>query len=318
MAASPCASLGTSGKKESTRWIAAGILFAGIVMARGELTPVVLEYNTGRPYLSPITTLPGTGVAIPYYDEDGFITKPLGPIDTKAPYRVAIYGPGSYPENSTAFVKLLKGSSYEVFGRNNEVFDAISIDLAEYSTVFPTPKTIGFIGTKADGNLVSTSFITDGRIGPGAPGGGFETFHFPHTFQDLVNLRADSTGFSLDNLKLQVISEPPVIVQASASASILWPPNRNMIPIGFNVRIESGTGGSIWRVAGIECSESCPDNDMQILNEHAVSLRAARFGNGPGRVYTVWLQATDEAGNSSDWFPVEVFVPHDRRNKSGR
>ncbi len=292
------------------------MLFASTALVRGEWTSIVLEYNTGRPYLTYIATLPGTGALIPYYDEDGFMTKPLGPILTKAPYGMGIYGPGKFPDNGTAYIKLASGNSYEVFGMKGEVFDALSVDLAEYSTVFPVPKTIGFVGTKADGSLVRTSFTTDGKIGPGAPGRGFETFLFPVSFQDLVNLRAANDGFSLDNLKLRVVPAPPVIVEASASMDVLWPPNRKMIPIRLETRVEGGVGESAWRVVGIECSETCPASDMQITGEHGVSLRAARSGKGTGRVYTVWLEATDEAGQSSEQFEVDVYVPHDLGDRS--
>lgn len=225
-------------------WLAALVLTASIPAAPGQAPTITLEYNTGRPYLSPITTLPKTGVLIPYYDEDGFITNPIGPIDTKAPYRVAIYGPGGYPDNSTAFIKLSSGCSYDVYGQNNEVFDALAVDLAEYSIVFPVPKTIGFLGTKADGSLVRTSFTTDGRIGPGAPGGGFETFFFPDSFRDLVNLQATNDLFSLDNLTLRLVPDPPVIVEANASRVVIWPPNRKMVPVTFDARIENGAGES--------------------------------------------------------------------------
>ena len=300
---------------KSSHWMATAMLFASTALVRGELTPIVLEYNTGRPYLTYIATLPGTGALIPYYDEDGFMTKPLGPILTQAPYGMALYGPGKFPDNGTAFIKLGSGNSYEVFGMNGEIFDALSIDLAEYSTVFTVPKTISFVGTKADGSLVRTSFRTDGKIGPGAPGGGFERFLFPESFQDLVNLRAANDLFSLDNLKLWVVPPPPVIVEASASRAVLWPPNRKMIPVGLDARVEGGVGESAWRVVGIDCNETCPDSDMQIIGEQAVSLRAARSGMGTGRVYTIWLAATDEADQSSEWFEVEVRVPHDLGDK---
>jgi hypothetical protein len=93
--------------------------------------------------------------------------------------------------------------------------------------------------------------------------------------------------------------------------TVLWPPNRKMIPIRLDARVEGGAGESEWRVVSIECNETCPDSDMQITEEHAVSLCAARAGKGTGRVYTVWLQATDKAEKSSEWFAVEVFVMHD-------
>ena len=48
---------------------------------------------------------------------------------------------------------------------------------------------------------------------------------------------------------------------------------------------------------------------MRIVDDHTVDLRATRSGSGYGRVYTVWLQATDAAGNLSQPFAVEVTVP---------
>ena len=54
----------------------------------------------------------------------------------------------------------------------------------------------------------------------------------------------------------------------------------------------------------------CPsDWDIEIVDEHTVELRAIHNPRGKGRVYTVWLQAEDEAGNLSQLFPVEVAVP---------
>jgi hypothetical protein len=55
---------------------------------------------------------------------------------------------------------------------------------------------------------------------------------------------------------------------------------------------------------------------MELLDGHTVNLRAARSGRGSGRVYTVWLQASDADENLSDLFPVEVIVPHDQRNRA--
>jgi hypothetical protein len=42
-----------------------------------------------------------------------------------------------------------------------------------------------------------------------------------------------------------------------------------------------------------------------------VRLRAERSGRGTGRVYTIVITATDEAGNSSSK-QVHVTVPHNR------
>ena len=43
-------------------------------------------------------------------------------------------------------------------------------------------------------------------------------------------------------------------------------------------------------------------------------LRAESSGSGDGRIYTITITATDEAGNSST-SGVEIIVPHDKREK---
>ena len=110
--------------------------------------------------------------------------------------------------------------------------------------------------------------------------------------------------------------EPPVIVSASASASSLWPPNHKMVSVNLVAQIEDDSGEADWGVVAIECNEACPDADMQLLGNHTVSLRATRSGNGAGRVYTIWLQAVDAAGNLSEPYPVEIAVQHNQRGES--
>ncbi len=180
---------------------------------------VVLEYNTGRPYLTSIATLPGKGATIPYYDEDGFLSKPVGPISTTAPYKLCITGPNSIgnASNGTAHLSLLNDNSFEVFSLEGQLFDAVSIDLAEYSTVFQRPKTISFEGILGSGASVFVSFTTDGFIQGGNALNDFETFTFPVEFSNLSLLRSMTTGYSLDNLTLRVVPEPTLLSILSIS-----------------------------------------------------------------------------------------------------
>ena len=53
------------------------------------------------------------------------------------------------------------------------------------------------------------------------------------------------------------------------------------------------------------------DNATGIIT---VDLRAERAGGGPGRTYTISIEATDEAGNSSI-AEVTVLVPHSKGKK---
>jgi len=148
-------------------------------------------------------TLPiGTAAAINKYEESGFMFKPLGEIATRPPYNLARNGGGNggSPEDSSAYLQLLYGDSLEVYGENGEHFRAISVDLAEYSTVYPTPMTIGFRGIKANGEVVEAQFVTDGQIDGTGSLVDFQTFTFPETFTDLVRIETTTDRFSLDNL----------------------------------------------------------------------------------------------------------------------
>jgi hypothetical protein len=51
--------------------------------------------------------------------------------------------------------------------------------------------------------------------------------------------------------------------------------------------------------------------DWVITGSMSVDLRAERAGSGAGRVYTISVMCSDEAGNSSSG-EVAVLVPHDQ------
>jgi hypothetical protein len=144
----------------------------------------------------------GTQFAINKYEESGFMFKPLGEIATRPPYDLARNGGGNggSPEDSSAYLQLLYGDSLELYGESGEHFRAISVDLAEYSTVYPIPATIGFRGIKANGDIVEAQFVTDGQIDGTGSLVDFQTFTFPDTFTDLVRIEATTDLFSLDNL----------------------------------------------------------------------------------------------------------------------
>lgn len=171
---------------------------------------IILEYNVGATYLTHIAALPGTQVGIPYYDEDGFRTKPFGELRTDPPFDLSLVGPdaSNKASNGTAHLSLLRGDSLEVVRLNGRPFAALSVELAAYSTVFPVPKTIGFEGMFADGSSTSISFTTDGFVLGGNSLTDFETFTFPASFTGIIRLSATTDVFSLDDLVLRAVPEP--------------------------------------------------------------------------------------------------------------
>jgi hypothetical protein len=77
--------------------------------------------------------------------------------------------------------------------------------------------------------------------------------------------------------------------------------------------VRDGCGDAAWTVQRVTCSEKHDPSDIKIVDDHKVLLRATRSGKSEeGRVYTLWLQAIDAAGNESRPMPIRVLVPHDQ------
>lgn len=113
-----------------------------------------------------------------------------------------------------------------------------------------------------------------------------------------------------------VDTTPPVIISASVSPNILWPPNHKMVVTAVNAVASDNCGPATWRIVKVQSNE--PSNgtgnggatpDWQILGDHAVALRAERASTGSGRIYTITLQAEDVARNLSTLTKVTVIVP---------
>jgi hypothetical protein len=121
-------------------------------------------------------------------------------------------------------------------------------------------------------------------------------------------------------------TNPPVIVSAAASPSVLWPPNHKMVKVTVSADVtDNCCTPATWKIIGVTSSETVNAKgsghtapDWTILSNHAVNLRAERSGNGPGRVYTIAIQAEDSAGNLSSTNYVTVTVPHDKGKGSGK
>jgi uncharacterized repeat protein (TIGR03803 family) len=93
---------------------------------------------------------------------------------------------------------------------------------------------------------------------------------------------------------------PPTINDAGVTPSVLWPPNGKMVEVSVSYTATDDCGGvtNVLVVASNEATNgSAPD--WVIEDEHHVQLRAERLGAGSGRVYTITVISTDNAGNSS-------------------
>lgn len=113
---------------------------------------------------------------------------------------------------------------------------------------------------------------------------------------------------------------PPEINAVVASPSILWPPDHQMVPVELTIDATDNQNDTlasrIVSVASNEPQDGTGDGDTgpdwSITGDTTLDLRAERSGTGDGRVYTVTVECSDEAGNRTT-AEVQVRVPKSRK-----
>ena len=124
-----------------------------------------------------------------------------------------------------------------------------------------------------------------------------------------------------DNFKLAPndTCTPPVIASVTATPSVIWPPNHEMVPVTVLADASAACGPPVCRIVSITSDE--PANGAGDGNTSpdalfvglTAEIRAERAGGGfLGRTYTITVECTDTAGNTTRK-DTTVFVPHDRR-----
>lgn len=169
----------------------------------------------GPPHIAPSDEF-----AINYYYEQGMVFTPIGAGQFgRSGGEPAIT---AFPRNGTAYLYAQLGYSLSVNSLNGARFGLVSVDLAEFSTLYQTPLSVQFIGYKHDGSTVTTQFITDGIIDGAGPLDDFETFYFDARFADVTRVEVPTYRWSLDNMVFSnVIPEPSSLVLAIVGTSIL-------------------------------------------------------------------------------------------------
>lgn len=167
---------------------------------------------------------PGTGRLFGSYEEDGMLVKAIGPIPPDGGYTLARMGGevAGFPENGGSYLIAAYPGSLSVNSLAGLPFSAVSVDLAEYSDLFVFPTTIGFLGYKQDGSMVSQQFTTDGIMDGTGPLPDFQTFYFDSRFTDLLRVEVPSYGWALDNFVLASVPEPQSWSLALVAGITFW------------------------------------------------------------------------------------------------
>lgn len=174
---------------------------------------------------------PDSAFIVTNYFESGILFTATNPITHNVDFVRNGGGGSGYPDDGTAYLQ--RGPSSLLFSfTNGSVFGLMSVDLAEYSTVFSNePVTIPFIGYAQGGSTVTNVFTTDGIIDGTGPLVDFQTFYFTN-FTDLTRVQISGPtdplgglGWSLDNLVVN-IPEPSIgvllLVGALALGALHW------------------------------------------------------------------------------------------------
>jgi len=177
----------------------AGFLFALIVCLASIQSQAqsTVRINFDGPPEAP----PGSSVSLQNYYELGMS---FTPIVTQGTF--SRVGPGypSDPQNSTAYLRAALTQTLKSAFTNGWLFSLVSVELAEYSTLFQTPLTVRFVGYRFDGSTVTTDLTTDGIIDGTGPLPDFETFNFGSEWSGLSRVEIPTALWSLDNLVVSV------------------------------------------------------------------------------------------------------------------
>jgi len=115
---------------------------------------------------------------------------------------------------------------------------------------------------------------------------------------------------------IKVVDTTLPSLSLTLSPTVLWPPNRRMIPVRVTWRASDACDPAP-RVSLVSATSSEPDTTAILRNASQgstgaiIPLRAERSEKGPGRVYTLTCSATDASGNRSSAVGV-VTVPRHR------
>ncbi len=253
-----------------------------------------------------------------------------------------IYGSVIY--NATQAAQLLAGLNYvnihtaanpggELRGQLIRVNAAPDVTCPADATVeCGTPVTYTANVSDIDGDAVQVIWTLNGvavetdNIAATAPTTN-ATASYTATLPDGINIlgltATDSAGnvTTCTSVITVVDTIAPVIVSTSVNTKVLWPPNHKMVAVKVSAVVTDACGPTTWKIVAVTSNQAVDAKgsgntspDWRITDDHSVSLRAERSGRDKGgRIYTIIVQATDEAGNKSALSSVTVAVPHDQR-----
>ena len=124
-----------------------------------------------------------------------------------------------WPDNGTFYVQASLGDSLRFGMLDGSDFNLVSVDLAEWSTAYPEPVRVHFVGYKRDGATVKTDPLTDGVMDTTGTLSDFQTLYFGREFFGVYQVQIPTMVYALDNLVV-AIPEPGAIPLLALGAGI--------------------------------------------------------------------------------------------------
>jgi hypothetical protein len=164
--------------------------------------------------------------------------------------------------------------------------------------------TLGAGGSDADGDVLT--FAWSGAAT--ASGTSLQLSLPAGTYVFIVTADDGNGGRTSDSVTVTVVDTmAPAISAVTATPSVIDKANHNMVPIAVSVSATDGCGAVECRIVSVSSNET-GDNDWQITGDLSLTVRAERAGRGSGRIYTITVACTDQAGNVA-LSTVTVTVP---------
>lgn len=173
--------------------------------------------------------------------------------------------------------------------------------------------------TDAEGDTLTITAVTQGAHGSVVNGttsvsyspapGFFGTDSFTYTISD------GNGGTDTATVTVTVLDTEPPVINASVTTAMLWPPNHDLVNVGFAFSTSDNSGGAISTTVQVFSNEDdvagtggAQSPDAKDIGAVTLRLRAERTATGDGRFYLIRVTATDPSSNTSRKC-VAVVVP---------
>jgi hypothetical protein len=109
--------------------------------------------------------------------------------------------------------------------------------------------------------------------------------------------------------------QPAPVPRCSVAEPLLWPPNQQLINVGFMYQLNDDADPSTTVRVQVFANDQAVPADAADIGFGTLRLRAERQGGGQGRVYLIVVLATDASGQTG-LDVCTVVVPHDPSARS--